>query len=188
MIWLWLGVGLWSGLHFFPSLARGVRASLIERLGEKAYKIVFAVGIVGSIALMVVGWRSTTEVDIYGPPSWGPPVAVVLVLVAFLLFGLAQAETNAKRFIRHPQLTGLVIWAIGHLLANGDSRSLVLFGVLGIWALIEMPLINRREGVWVRPDPIPLKAEIRPVVAGLIIFAVFLFAHPFLFGASPLGD
>lgn len=186
MIWLWLGVGLWSGLHFIPSLARGMRASLIGRLGENAYKILFSLGVVGSIALMVLGWRSTTPVEIYNPPIWGPPIANALVLVAFLLFALAHAKTNAKRFIRHPQLTGLVIWAIGHLLANGDSRSFVLFGVLGLWALVEMPLISRREGGWDRPEPVPPRAEIRPVVIGLIVYAVFLFAHPYLFGVSPI--
>lgn len=186
MIWLWLGVALWSGIHGIPSLARGVRASLIERLGETGYKIAFALGIVGSIALMVAGWRSTAPIGIYAPPSWGAPVGSILVLVGFILFGLAHAKTNVKRFVRHPQLTGVVVWAIGHLLANGDNRSLVLFGVLGLWALVEMLLINRREGAWVRPDPVPLTAEIRPVVIGLVIFAVFLLAHPYLFGVSPI--
>lgn len=186
MIWLWLGVALWSGIHFIPSLAQGVRASLIERLGETPYKIAFALGIVLSIILMVVGWRSTTPVVIFSPPSWGAPVGSALVLIAFVLFGLAHGKTNVKRFIRHPQLTGLVVWAIGHLLANGDSRSLVLFSVLGLWAIVEMLLINRREGAWARPDPIPLTAEIRPVATGLVIFAVFLLAHPYLFGVSPI--
>ena len=186
MVWLWLGVGLWSALHFMPSLARGPRALLIARLGDKTYRILFSLGVVGSIALMVLGWRATTPVEIYTPPPWGHPVANALVLVAFLLFGLAHAKTNVKRVIRHPQLTGLVVWAIGHLLANGDSRSVVLFGALGVWALIEMPLINRREGRWVRPGPVPLTAEIRPVAIGLVIFAVVLFAHPYLFGVSPI--
>lgn len=186
MVWLWLGLGLWCGLHFLPSLAQGLRALLIARLGDKTYKILFSLGILGAIVLMVLGWRATVPVGLYVPPSWGHPVANALVLLAFLLFGLAHAKTNVKRIIRHPQLTGLAIWAIGHLLANGDSRSVVLFGVLGIWALIEMPLINRREGRWVRPDPVPLKAEIRPVATGLVIFAVVLFAHPYLFGVSPI--
>ena len=99
---------------------------------------------------------------------------------------MAHGKTNVKRFIRHPQLTGLVIWAAGHLLANGDNRSLVLFGMLGLWAIVEMMLISRREGAWARPDPMPLTGEIRPVVAGLVIFAAFLFAHPYLFGVSPI--
>lgn len=186
MIWLWLGVALWSGIHFIPSLAQGMRASLIQRLGETPYKVVFALGIVLSIVLMVVGWRSTIPVGIYSPPPWGAPVGSLLVLVAFVLFGVAHGKTNVKRFLRHPQLTGLVLWAIGHLLANGDSRSLVLFGVLGLWAIVEIMLINRREGAWARPDPMPVTGEIRPVVTGLVIFAVFLFAHPYLFGVSPI--
>ncbi len=184
MVWLWLGVGLWVVLHFIPSLGRGLRTSLIASLGEKTYKIAFAVGVVASIVLMVIGWRAAVPADIYTPPAWGAPVAVVLVLVAFLLFGFARAKTNVKRVIRHPQLTGLVVWAIAHLLANGDSRSVVLFGVLGLWALVEMALINRREGAWVRPDAVPMATEIRPIVASVIIFAVLLAAHPFLFGVA----
>lgn len=186
MIWLWLGVAFWSGIHFIPSLAQGMRSSLIERLGETPYKIVFALGIVLSIVLIVVGWRWTAPIDLYSPPSWGAPIGSFLVLVAFILFGVAHGKTNVKRFLRHPQLTGLVLWAIGHLLANGDSRSLVLFGVLGLWAVVEIVLINRREGTWARPDPIPFTAEARPVLTGLVIFAVFLLAHPYLFGVSPI--
>lgn len=186
MIWLWLGVVLWSGVHFIPSFAGGFRISLIGRLGETPYKIVFALGIVLSIVLMVVGWRSAVPTGIYSPPPWGAPLGSLLILVAFVLFGVAHGKTNVKRFLRHPQLTGLVLWAIGHLLANGDSRSLTLFGVLGLWAIAEILLINRREGAWVRPDPVPVMAEIRPVATGLVIFAVFLLAHPYLFGVSPI--
>ncbi len=186
MIWLWLGIGLWSALHFLPSLANGLRSSLIERLDEKKYRIGFALGVVGSIVLIVVGWRATPPVGIYIPPTWGRDVTMLFVLVAFMLFSLAGGPTNVKRLIRHPQLTGLVVWAVGHLLANGDNRSLLLFGGLGIWALIEMTLLNRRDGTWVRPGAVPLKAEIRPVIIGLVLYAVLLFAHPFLFGVSPL--
>lgn len=186
MIWLWLGVVLWSGIHFIPSLAQGMRVLLIERLGDTPYKIAFTLGIVLSIVLMVVGWRSTDPIGVYSPPTWGAPLGSFLVLIAFILFGAAHGKTNVKRFIRHPQLAGLVIWAVGHLLANGDSRSILLFGVLGLWALIEMQLINSREGAWTRPDPTPLVGEIRPIVTGLVIFAVFLFAHLYLFGVSPI--
>lgn len=186
MTWLLIGVALWSGLHFIPSLAIGFRGAMIEKLGAKTYKIVFSLGVVASIVVMVLGWRAAGQWDIYKPPAWGRPVGSALVLIAFLLFGLAHAKTNVKRFIRHPQLTGMVVWAVGHLLANGDNRSLALFGGLGLWALIEMPLINRREGAWQKPDPIPLVSEIRPMLIGLIVFAVLFVAHPYLFGVSPL--
>ncbi|MHA1563806.1 MAG: NnrU family protein [Alphaproteobacteria bacterium] len=186
MILLWLGIGLWSALHFMPSLARGIRTSLIESIGETKYKIGFALAVVGSIVLMVKGWGATSPVDIYDPPSWGADLNMLFVLVAFILLAMAKLPTNIKRLIRHPQLTGLVVWSVGHLLANGNNRSLLLFGGLGIWALIEMKLLNRRDGTWVRPDAVPLKAEVIPVVIGIVLYAVFLFAHSFLFGVSPL--
>ena len=52
--------------------------------------------------------------------------------------------------MRHPQLTAVKIWAVAHLLVNGDLASLVLFGGLLAWAVVEVIVINRSE-VWVRP-------------------------------------
>jgi len=185
MTWLLTGVLLWSGLHFIPSLAQGFRDSLRDRIGANAYQIAFSIGVAASIALMVTGWRSADQWTIYDPAEWGRPIGFVLILIAFLLFVFARARTNVKRVIRHPQLTGLIAWAAGHLLVNGDNLSLVLFGGLGLWALTEILLISRREGVWRKPDPVPLTAEIRPVLIALAVFSVFLFAHPYLFGVSP---
>ncbi len=186
MIWLVLGLCLWCAMHLMPSVARPLRTTLIESLGDKPYRIIFAITIFISIALMVLGWRSAEQWAIYEPPTWGQPIGGVLILAAFLLFGLAHAKTNVKRYIRHPQLTGLILWAIGHLLANGDNLSLILFTTLGLWALLEIVLINGREGPWQKPEPVPLTSEIRPLLIGLAIFAVFFFAHPYLFGVSPI--
>ena len=186
MTWLFIGVLLWCGLHFVPGLARRFRDAVITRIGEKTYQGVFAIGVVVSIVLMVVGWRAAPQWTVYNAPPWGPPVGAVLILIAFLLFGFAKAKTNVKRFIRHPQLSGMVAWAVGHLLANGDNLSLLLFGGLGLWALVEMPLINRREGAWKKPEPVPITAEIRPILIGLVIFVAFFLAHPYLFGVSPI--
>lgn len=187
MIWLWLGVLVWSGVHVMPSLAPGVRTSLIERLGENGYKIGFALAIVGSIVLMVLGWRLAMVDIVYEPPGFGRHLAMLLMLVAFLLFAFAHGKSNLKRTIRHPQLTAMVVWAIAHLLANGDTRSVTLFGVLGIWALIEMMLLNRRDGAYEPPEPRPLSAEVKPVVIGVVMYVVFVLLHPYLFGVSPIG-
>ena len=95
-------------------------------------------------------------------------------------------QNNLKRMIRHPQLTGMLLWGVGHVLATGQVRSLVLFGGLGVWALIEMILINRRNGAWTRPDSVPWVNALRLVLAGLGFFAVFMFTHVELFGVSPV--
>lgn len=187
MVWLWLGVIIWSLVHAMPSAAPGVRTSLIERLGEGPYKGVFALTIVASIVLMVLGWRSATADIVYEPPMWGRHLAMLLMLIAFLLFAFSHGKSNLKRFIRHPQLTAVVVWAIAHLLANGDSRSVVLFSMLGIWALFEMVLLNRRDGAPALPEPRPWSAELKPVVIGVVMYVVFLLIHPYLFGVSPIG-
>ncbi len=187
MIWLWLGVLIWSAVHAMPSLAPAMRTSLIERLGDKPYKGAFALTIAFSILLMVLGWRAAEADIVYEPPAIGRHLAMLLILLAFILFGLSHGKSNLKRFIRHPQLTAIVLWALGHLLANGDSRSVVLFGVLGVWALIEMMLLDRRDGAPTPPEPRPWRAEIKPLLIGVGIYVVFIFLHPFLFGVSPIG-
>lgn len=186
MIWLYLGVFLFVVVHFFPALASGLRNSLVERFGENPFKGIFSLALLLSIVLMVFGWRSTAPTVIYVTPGWGIPVASVLMLIAIWLFAAPYQPTRIKRYIRHPQLTGMAVWSGSHLLSNGDSRSLVLFGGLGIWALIEMLLINRREGAWRRPYGPALSVEIRGIVISAVIFFVLVYLHPYFAGVSPI--
>jgi uncharacterized membrane protein len=92
--------------------------------------------------------------------------------------------TNLKRWIRHPQLTGVAVWGLAHLVANGDTRSLVLFGGLGAWAVLEIVLINRREGAWQKPAPLPITADLKPLVAAAVAFALLLYLHPWIAGGA----
>ena len=187
MVWLVLGIVLWSLVHAFPSLAPAGRAELVARLGEGPYKGLFALAAVAAVVVMVIGWRAAAPVPVYAPPAGGRELAGIVMLVAFVLFPTARLPSNIRRWVRHPQLTAVALWAAAHLIANGDSRSVLLFGALGLWALIEMVLINRRDGAWQRPGPLPLAAEIKPLAAGVILFAVFLALHPYLFGVAPFG-
>ena len=186
MVWLCAGVLLFTAAHLSTGIARELRASLIERIGEGPYKGIFALVLVASIALIVIGWRSTLPGLVYRPPTWGTPVASVLMLFAVMLFGAAHYKTRIKRYIRHPQLTGMALWAVSHLFANGDSRSLILFGGLGLWALIEMLVINRREGPWVRPYGPALSVEVRGILISAVIFFILVFLHPYFAGVAAL--
>ncbi len=186
MIWLCIGVLLFMLVHFVPSLAVGLRSSLVSNVGEHPYRGLFSLLVVISIGLMVFGWRSTVPEFVYLPPAWGRPLTIALMLVSVMLFGAANYPTRIKRIVRHPQLTGLVVWSIGHLLSNGDSRSLILFGGLGSWALIEMLLINNREGAWVKPDAPALSAEAIGFVTSVVVFFVLVYLHPYFAGVSPI--
>ncbi len=183
MTWLVLGVLLWSAVHLLPSAAAPVRARAIERLG-KAYQGVFALAILASIGLMVLGWRSTLPTAVYSPPAWSSAASNVLVFIALLLFAASGLTSNIKRVIHHPQLTGLATWGGAHLLSNGELRSLVLFGGLGLWAIVAILFINRRDGAWKKPEPQPLTGEWKPLVAAMVGFAVLYLLHPYIAGVS----
>jgi uncharacterized membrane protein len=184
MFWLILGVVLWSATHLLPSLGVTARASCIERLGEGPYKGLFSLTLVVAIVAMVLGWRATAPAAVYAPLVTSPAVAYVLMFVALLLFFASGVPTNLKRFLRHPQLTGVALWSVTHLLTNGTGRAVVLFGGLGVWAVAEMVFINRRDGAWQKPEPVPLSAEGKPLVAAVVGFVVLFFAHRWIAGVS----
>jgi uncharacterized membrane protein len=185
MAWLILGVLFFAGVHWLPT-APATRARVVARLGAEPYKGLFSLGIVVGIALMVIGWRSAVPNYLYAPPGWGVAVAIPLVFAALVFFVASRLPTNLKRVIRHPQLTGVAIWAGAHLLANGDTRSLALFGGLGLWAVVQMGLLNRRDGAWQRPESLPLVAELKPLIGAAVVFAVLFLAHPYIAGVSAL--
>lgn len=179
------GVLLWAAVHFVPSLAPALRTSLLGKLGESGYKGVFSLALLLALAMIVFGWRSIDEPTyLYTLPLWTRHLGMLLVLFAFILFVASGMPTRIKQFLRHPQLTGVVIWAGAHLLMNGDSRSLVLFGGLGIWAVMEMILINRREGAWVKPEVPGVGQEVKILAIGVVVYLAVMFAHPWIAGVA----
>lgn len=129
---LLLGLFVWSFVHFIPSLAQPVKKAWINAMGDTGYKITFSLIVVLSLVLIVYGWRHTVPIHIYDPVV-AKPFAIALMVVSFLLFGAAKHPSIINSWIRHPQLTGLILWSTAHLLANGDSRSVMLFGSLAVW-------------------------------------------------------
>lgn len=180
------GIVIWSAVHLVPALAPEFRQAIVGRLGSRPFKGLFALAIVASLAMIVIGWRGTVPQAIYQPPPWGRSAAFGLMIVSVYLFGAARRPAMIKRAIRHPQLTGMTVWSIAHLLANGDHRSLILFGGLGAWSIVEMLAINRRDGAWSRPQSPPLSRELLGIVITLLVFAVLTWAHPWFAGVRLL--
>ena len=187
MILLITGVLLWTLVHLSPAIAPSFRAGLIERVGAKPYRGLFAAMIGLALVLIVLGWRSTTEEYLYVLPAWSRQVGILLMFLSFVLIGAANSQSIVKRYIRHPMLTGIFVWALSHLLTNGTTRALVLFGILGAWSLIEMPLINARDGARSLPQAPGFSAELKLLFISTIVFFVAIFLHPYFAGVSPLS-
>jgi uncharacterized membrane protein len=176
------GLAIWSLVHFVPSMTQPLKLKIKGKLGENGYKLIFTALILASLALIVFGWRSTIPTTLYVLPLYTRHIAMLLVLIGFILFGASNYPTRIKSFVRHPQLTGVIVWAAAHLVLNGDSRSLVLFGGLGVWALLEIILINRREGDWVKPAAPGWARELRGLAISLVVFVVIVMIHPYIAG------
>ncbi|MAG29900.1 MAG: NnrU protein [Deltaproteobacteria bacterium] len=184
MLMVALGLLIWSGVHLFPAAARPTRRRLVEKLGEKPYQGLFALSLLFAILLMVFGWRSILPTGLYGPPAWGLRAAEVGVFLALFSFAASAIPSNVQRMIRHPQLCGVAVWAGSHLLANGDQRSVLLFGGMLAWSVIEIVFINRRDGAWQKPGPLPDSAIAKPLIAAAVIYLGLFFAHPWIAGMA----
>jgi uncharacterized membrane protein len=185
MALLVIGVLLWAATHLMPSVSPGTRVTLVGKLGENGYKGVFSLLLFAAIALIVVGWRGIEQPEyLYFLPAWTRHAGMLVVVVGFILMGAANYPTRIKRIIRHPQLTGFILWALAHLAMNGDSRSVVLFGGLATWAVLEIVFINRRDSEWVRPEAPGWGREAVGVVISLAVVALFVFIHPWIAGVA----
>jgi len=141
------GVILWALPHWFKRLMPNVR----NTLGQTG-RIVVALAILASIILMIIGYRSAPFVTIWTPPAFLVHLNSILMLIAFAVFAVSHTRGRFRGYLRHPMLHSVQIWAVAHLLVNGDLASIILFGFMLLWATGSILLINRAEA-WDRPVP-----------------------------------
>jgi len=177
-----LGVLLWAATHLFIRLGAGARAQIIAKTGLGPYKGLFSLTLVGAIVLIVMGWKAMPADSLYLPPAALRHVTMLLMPFAMILFLSARAPTDIKQIIRHPQLTGVKLWAVAHLLSNGETRSVILFAGLLAWAVIEVIVINRREGAWKKPAPVGMARTVISAAMGVLVTAALMFGHPWFTG------
>lgn len=178
------GVALWTFVH----IAHRVLPGLSSALPVVARKGIAAVLLIFSVWLMVQGYPEASADILWQVPNWLRHTCIALLAVAFVIYMGSYAGSIIRTRIRHPQLTGFKLWATIHLLVNGDVRSLVLFGGLLAWAVVQVIVLNRQEG---KPALLPkseslLKAWL-PVPLGLGVWVVLFLSHQWLFGISPIG-
>ncbi len=184
MALLTLGLIMFGGIHLVPSAPK-LRSNMIKHLSERGYQAVFAGTALAGLLLIIIGKANAPFVSLWSPPSWGDTAALVLMPIAFILLVGAYLPSNIKRVTAHPMLWGVEVWAVAHLLANGDLASLILFGGLGTLALVMMGSSQAR-GV-VAPGPkLPVSKDLTTVAVGLIAYAILFALHPYLFGVTVL--
>ncbi len=186
-----LGLVLFIGAHVFVTM-RTQREALIRTIGPGAYKGLFAVVAIAGVVL--IGWgygtyRATDWIPIWNPPSWTRHVTVLLMWPASIAFVATYIPGDIKRVLKHPTLVAVKLWAVAHLISNGDLGSIILFGSLLAWAVYDRITLKQRT------DPggpkIPVggrRNDIIAIVVGTIVYlALGLLFHPLVIGVAVFG-
>ncbi len=185
-----VGLVLFLGAHSVRVFAEGWRTATIARIGEKRWKGIYSVISIAGLVLLVWGYvRARGEMPLWNPPELMRYVTVVLMIPVFILFVAARVPGNAiKARLHHPQVLSVKLWAFAHLLSNGTLAAVLLFGSFLVWAMLSFSAARRRDRIagTTYPAGTP-RGTIICVVAGLVIYAAFLFGlHRWLFGVSPI--
>lgn len=183
MTLLIIGIVVFLGLHLVPSF-RGVRADLIGRLGEKGYKRAYSLTALLGLVLIVAGFWTAPYVQLWTPPAWGQHAAMLLMLFAFIFFFAGRIPGRIKAAVKNPLLVAIKIWALAHLLSNGDLAGLILFGSFLAFAVFDTISVKRRatsapkKAVAINP-----RNDFIAVGLGVVVYAAFvLWLHGLLFG------
>ncbi len=178
---------LFVGGHFILS-GLALRRPLTNLLGDRGFRIVYALIALVAFAWMLAAYRAAPVEVVWSPPTvlaWVPlvvmPVALLLVVCGVttpsttMVGGEAHLNDPAAhdptpgimRITRHPFLWGTSLWAASHLLVNGDAAGIILMGGILVLSLGGMKHIDlRREAslgsAW---GPVKLITSILPFAA-----------------------
>lgn len=212
--------------HFGIS-STSLRPQTVQAIGENLYRILYSVVALVAIIWLVRSYNLAPYVPLWVPGSAGRHIALSVMPLALLLVVSAFTAPNPTavgqhpdadapepargmlRVTRHPFLYGAALWAILHIIANGDLASLIFFGALAVLSLLGALLIDRKRtranepgwGIFMqRTSNLPFLAiaqrrqrlalrEIGLVapVAAIGLYVALLILHPWLFGVAVLA-
>jgi uncharacterized membrane protein len=209
---LLLAALFFTGIHLGIA-GTAIRDRAIQILSENGYRAAFAVASVIGLGWLVAAYNRAPYLATWGMLEWWKPIAIILMLPACLLVVIGLTTPNPTsvaqegrvdqppqgivRVTRHPFLTGVGIWALVHLIGNGDVASLVFFGTWAIVALAGTVSIDAKRrrllgGAWepfaVQTSIVPFAAvaagrnRFIPVEIGLWRWAIALLAYVLMLG------
>lgn len=170
-----LGVALWWAAHLFKRIMPAQRAAM-----GNAGRGAVALALIASIVLMVLGFRATPYVEIWTPPAFMVHINNLLMLTAIWMMSPAGQKGRVLNKVRHPMLAGFRAFAVAHLLVNGDLASIILFGGLFLWGLVEVIVINRSEPDWTPGPAGTLAKDGIFLVASVVLMVVIGHIHNWL--------
>lgn len=227
MLGLLAAAVVWLFVHLVIAGTR-LRDPIVARLGANGYRVAFSLASLASIIWLIGAYNDHAGQGLlWDTPAWSRWLAVFVMPVAFWLVlaglttpnptsvgqeGLIQKGGIARgilRVTRHPFLWGVALWAMVHLVANGDLASVIFFGTWVVTALLGTFAIDRKRArsggeAWQRFAAETSNLPLAALATGrnrfgvdifgwwrlglaILFYLGFLHAHPLLFGVAPIG-
>jgi uncharacterized membrane protein len=184
MTLLILGLVVFLGIHSVSIVAPTWRDAMAAR-NEVAWKLIYSLIAAAGLVLIVVGYGQArvSPVVLYAPPTGLRHAAMALLLPVFVLLLAAYLPGRVKTLTRHPMLVATKLWAVAHLLANGNGADVLLFGSFLAWAVLCRISLKRRAPRAVPALPSGPLNDVIAVLGGLALYALMLlWGHRLLIG------
>lgn len=187
------GLFLFLGSHMIRIVAPGSRTSFIESYGMNSWRSLYSIASLATLALLAYGFHlSRAETGIlYNPPTFLTHISLTLMLFATIFFVAGSLPAGHIRTkTKHPMVLSIKIWALSHLLVNGEVNSVILFTAFLAWGVIMRISLKRREraGEFTLPAYRSWTYDLGAVVLGLIVYGVMVFKlHEWLIGVAPIN-
>ncbi len=181
------GLVIFFGTHIFSAIRpRSEGQDLRKRLGEGPYMGLYSVLSLVGFVMIIYGYGATRGAGVlYVPPTWLAHINLLLTIPAFILIVASQIPAGyIKKVTKHPMLLAVKLWALGHLLANGELNSVILFGSFLAYAVFDRIMVKRRGDNGPGPDVTlnPMMDMISVLVGAAAWAAIAIWLHPILFG------
>ena len=125
------GLVLFFGIHIFSALRpRDTDKDLKQRMGYGPFMGLYSLVSLLGFGLIIYGFGATRGMGvIYTPPTGLAHINLLLTIPALILLVASQVPAgHIKKITKQPMLLAVKLWALGHLLANGELNSVLLFG------------------------------------------------------------
>ena len=199
MTQLILGLILFLGAHSVRIFADDWRTRTIEARGEKLFKGIYTLVALLGFYLLVVGYGAARleTVALWNPPRFTKHISILLMLFSSILLVAAYIPRNHfKMRLRHPMVLSVKVWALSHLIANGNLADVLLFGTFLIWAVLNFRSARARDRAQVQLSDASEDARLKPnlfatliaLFGGMALWAVITFVlHAKVVGVAPMG-
>ncbi|MBU3737688.1 MAG: protein NrnU [Rhodoferax sp.] len=192
MTYLILGLILFLGAHSVRIVAEDWRSRRLAQLGPGGWKGLYSVVSGLGLVLLIWGFGQARQAPV---ALWFPPVglrhlASLMMLASMVLLAAAYVPANRiKARLHHPMVLGVKLWALAHLLANGNLAHVLLFGSFLVWAVLDFRAARARDRRQQTAYPAGTPgATLLTLAIGLLAWLVLAFGlHGWLIGVRPLG-